>query len=348
MLKSGHDEYILSERERSILRAIVRLYILKAAPIGSRHLSKMLEDELKLSAATIRNVMSDLEEMQFISHPHTSAGRVPTDKGYRFYVDSLMQPAKLSPEEARTVRDSLSGDNPESLLKEAARILGMLSKYLGVVELPGAGASVVEKLELVRLSSTRLLTVLALDSKLVRTVTFEVRFEIDEHSIDRISALINERISGRTLSFIRENFAEMMSDTAGEPEPLIRLFFDSVDKLFDERTEGDRIKIAGTPNLLEHPEFEERRLVKGVIELIENDEAIVHILDQMEETDGVRALIGSEIQNEFLDDYSLIVTNYKIGSAYGSIGLIGPKRMNYAKMFSIVSYVSSMLSGKIK
>jgi heat-inducible transcriptional repressor len=125
----------------------------------------------------------------------------------------------------------------------------------------------------------------------------------------------------------------------------VRVFVDSVDKLFEVEVSSDRLHLAGGHNLLEYPEFEERRLVKGVIELIENDEMIIHILDRMEESSDVKVLIGSEINNELLNDYSLVVTNYFIGPAKGSIGLIGPKRMNYSKMFSLVQYVSSLING---
>lgn len=338
------DIVSLTDRERLILQAIVQLYILKAAPIGSRHLSKILEQELKLSAATIRNVMADLEEMQLISHPHTSAGRIPTDKGYRFYVDSLMTNDRLTAIEAKAVRDSLPQGSAETMLKDASKVLGMISRYLGIVEFPHIKELIIEKIELIPLSSERLLVVVALDSNIVRTVTIEARFALDMRALEALSALINDRISGRSLSFVRENFGAMFVDTDLAQNPLVRVFVDSVDRLFESSSVSERLHLAGGHNLLEYPEFEEKRSAKGVIELIENDEMIIHILDRMEGSSDVKVLIGSEINNELLNDYSLVVTNYFIGSAKGSIGLIGPKRMNYSKMFSLVQYVSSIIS----
>ena len=336
----------LTSREKDILRSIIHLYILKAAPIGSRHLAKYLEKEMNLSPATIRNVMSDLEEMQFISHPHTSAGRIPTDKGYRFYVDSLMNIEKLTGREILTLKKNLTAGISDTVLKDASRLLGMISRYLGIVEIPHLTELIILKIELIALSSTKLLVVLALDSNIVRTVTLESELHIDLKLLDEITNYLNERIAGKTLKFVRDNFFEMVSDISHYDTPLIRLFLGSIDKIFESQGTKDRIHIAGTQNLLKNPEFEDLDKVRGVIELVENEEIIVHLLDKYEDTNGVKVLIGKEIRTEPLDDYSLIVTNYRIGSASGAIGLIGPKRMHYSKMISLVQYVSELISLK--
>ncbi|TAL67069.1 MAG: heat-inducible transcription repressor HrcA [Bacteroidetes bacterium] len=336
----------LTSRERDILRSIIHLYILKAVPIGSRHLAKYLEREMKLSPATVRNVMSDLEEMQFISHPHTSAGRIPTDKGYRFYVDSLMDIEKLSGRDILTLKKNLSTSASESVLKDASRLLGMISRYLGIVEIPHLTELIVLKIELIALSSNKILVVLALDSNIVRTVTLESDIHIDLKHLDEITSYINEKISGKTLKFIRDNFFEMVSELGNTDTPLVRLFLGSIDKIFESQSTTDRLHIAGTQNLLKNPEFEDLDKVRGVIELVENEEIIVHLLDKYEETNGVKVLIGKEIHTEPLNDYSMIVTNYRIGSASGAIGLIGPKRMHYSRMISLVQYVSELISLK--
>lgn len=339
------DSKNLSPRERSILRTIIHLYLLNASPVGSRNLAKYLQKEVKLSPATIRNVMSDLEDLEYISHPHTSAGRVPTDKGYRFYVDSLMGPSELLESDLREVQRKLSDTNTDSVLKEASKVLGMLSQYLAIVEIPHLANLVVQKIELIALSSTRLLVVLALDSNIVRTLTLEAEFEVDIKFLNDISAFINERISGKQLTFLRENFREMINEFGSLETPLIRLFVESIDELFKNHQSDDRILISGTPNLISHPEFENIEKVKGVIELIENEDVIVHILDKYDDiSEGTKILIGREMQNVLLEDYSLVVSNYEFGSANGSIGLIGPKRMNYSRMMSLVEYVSMMIS----
>jgi heat-inducible transcriptional repressor len=340
----------LSERERDILRTIIHMYILNAAPIGSRALSKYLQNELKLSPATIRNVMSDLEEMEFITHPHTSAGRVPTDKGYRYYVDTLMHNEKLTPGEIKKVNENLENSEPaeaETVLRDTSKMLGFLSNCLAVVEIPHLIDLKVEKIELVSLSSTRLLVVIALDSQIVRTVTIEADFEVDRREIDRISELINERISGKPLKYLEKNFSEIISDSTYAKTPLVRLFVDSIDKVFSPNYYRERLHISGTQNLLENPEFEDVNRVRSVIELVENEDVIVHVLDKNEKLTGdLKILIGREMNNKLLADYSLISTKYCIGSATGSIGLIGPKRMNYSHLTSLIQYVGKKISEK--
>ncbi len=331
----------LSEREKDILRRIIQLYILKASPVGSRTLSKSIQEEL--SPASIRNVMSDLEELEFISHPHTSAGRIPTDKGYRFYVDSLVELESLTKNEILALEKTLK--QSETVYKDASKILGILSSYLSVVAIPHLIDLKVLKFDLITLYSNRILIIIALDSKFVRTVTLEVDFEIENKQLNQITSYINERISGKPLKFIRDNFKEMLMDFELKDTPLMRLFFDSIDNIFDVKNTKEKIHIAGTPNLLEYPEFGAPDRLKGIIELLENEDVIVHLLDKYEDTDkGIQVLIGREMQDEMMEDYSLIVSKYNLGSASGSIGIIGPKRMPYSKMMSLVKYVSDFLT----
>jgi heat-inducible transcriptional repressor len=334
----------LNDRESEILRQIVQFYILKATPIGSRALSKFIEDEFKLSPATLRNVMSDLEELEYINHPHTSAGRIPTDKGYRFYVDNISKIEKLNKKEILTVQDSLSQTNNESVFKNASKILGMLSRYLGVVQFPNIRELLVQKIELIQLSSTKILVVVALESNIVRTVTIEADFETEIVFLDEVSRYLNERISGKSLNFIRENFSGIISDFNFRNIPLVRLFTDSVDKIFSRENSGDRVAITGTQNLLNYPEFDDLNKVKGVIELVENEDIIIHLFEQFDDSNRVQVYIGKEMNNNVLHGYSLIKSSYKVGTATGSIGLIGPKRMNYSKMIALVQYVSDILS----
>lgn len=339
----GGMDRVLNEREREILRRIVHLYILKASPIGSRFLSKFIQDELKLSPATLRNVMSDLEELNYISHPHTSAGRIPTDKGYRFYVDSLSHIEDIPFSDKLTLQGSLKENDTDSVLKNASKLIGMLSKYLAVVQIPKIRDLIVEKLEIIPLSSSKLLVVLALDSNIVRTVTLEADFEIDVKFTEPVARYINERISGKPLKFLKDNFIDMMTDFTGNDTPIIRLFTDSLDKIFVSNS-TERVLIAGTQNLLEYPEFEDLKRVRSVIELVENEDIIVHLLEKYEEKDGLQVLIGKEMNHDLLEDYSMIKTTYQIGSATGSIGLIGPKRMNYSKMITLIKVVSDILT----
>jgi heat-inducible transcriptional repressor len=338
----------LNEREKSILRTIIHLYLLNASPVGSRNISKYLERELKLSPATIRNVMADLEEKDFISHLHTSAGRFPTDKGYRYYVDSLMKLEQISENEKITVKKNLNLSNPEDMLKDVSRIIGMISRYLGFVELPNLKQLILIKIELIPLSTNRILAVLALDSNIVKTITMEADFEINQNHLLQINQLLNEKISGKPINYISEHFNSILIDHFTTSTPLVRLFIDSIDSLFKKSNHNERVILSGTQNLLSYPEFEDLSKVKGVIELIENEDMIIHLLDEQKVSDEtVKILIGKELNNQLFDDYSIVVTNYHIGSANGSVGLIGPKRMNYSKIISLLSYISHFINKKV-
>jgi len=335
----------LNEREKEILRSIVNLYILKAVPVGSRKLSKFLEGRLSLSAASLRNIMSDLEELEYINHPHTSAGRIPTDKGYRFYVDSINTFEDLSTLELNEVQKlSQINDISDQILKDASKLLGSLSNYLSIVSIPKLIDVVVNKIEIITLSSQRLLVVLALESNLIRTVTLEADFGIEDKNIFALSAYLNERISGKTLGYIRDNFAKIVIDYSDHNSPMIRLFLDFADKIFKDQDAQDKILTSGTKNLISYPEFEDLSKVRSIIELVENKDMVIHLLDEQLSSETAKVLIGSESGNELLEDYSIVLSRYKVGSAVGSIGLIGPKRMNYAKMLALVNKVSTILS----
>lgn len=338
----------LNDRERDILRSIVNLYIANASPVGSRKLSKFIENHLSISPATIRNVMGDLEDMQLVTHPHTSAGRIPTDKGYRFYVDYLLQMEKLTEHEQKAI-GTLNDEKKDSdtILKETSKLLGILSKYLAVVRIPTMKSVKVRKIELIKLSSTHILVVLALQSNIVNTVTLEARFEIKDSHLTKIANSLNEKIAGKEIEELKIIFSELITDIDTIEKPLIRLFIDSIDKIFDLKSTNNKLFTSGTQNLLELPEFEDISRVKSVIELVENEDIIIHLLDNIPNKNDMQVYIGSEIGEKQLSDYSLIISNYSLdNNGVGLIGLIGPKRMQYNKMLPLVKIVSELLSGK--
>jgi heat-inducible transcriptional repressor len=349
----------LSERERSILRAVVHHFILTANPVGSRTLSKHLVHELSLSAATIRNVMADLEEMGFIMQPHTSAGRVPTDKGYRFYVDSMNNIETLNENDRTAIERNISSAPVETILRDVSKILGSMSHYLGVVRLPSISDVIVRKIDAVQLSSDRLLVVVSLSADSVRTITLEARFDIDFSHLQAIVARMNERIAGRSIEFLRMQFSHVVQDIHTQEHTtnsaLVRLFVDAAPRLFSKQAlPGDAFHISGTQYLLEHPEFDDTMRLRGIIELMESEEVIVHLLDaQAQESNPlahrVNVLIGGEmsltVQSPLVQEYSLLTTKYRYADSDGGvIGVIGPKRMNYGRMMSIVQHVAEVLS----
>ncbi|MBS1910378.1 MAG: heat-inducible transcription repressor HrcA [Bacteroidetes bacterium] len=346
--QNGRSE--LTEREELVLRYIVQHYILTTTPVGSRYLSKRLEEEA-ISAATIRNTMADLEEKGFISHPHTSAGRVPTDRGYRFYVDTIARMSRLSDVERLTIRDNIRTTVPTPMLmKEASRILGLISNQLGIIAAPELLNSTLEQIELVPLGSTRLLVVLSLHAGMVRTVTLEVHQEIVRDRLDAIVSVLNERLAGLTLRVIRTTFRDRIRDVSvAADDGIVQLLTDSVETIFDEAPGIERVQLSPTQNLLRQPEFASPEQVRGIVELIEDEEMVIHLLDSHPgASETVEVTIGAEHGNERLVNYSLLTTRYQVGDATGTIGLIGPKRMDYARLISVVAYIAETITNNFQ
>ena len=334
----------LNERERTILRSIIYSFIQTATPVGSRYISK--RNNLGLSPATVRNVMSDLEYLGYIDHPHTSAGRIPTDKGYRFYVDSLMELEDLSAREQTSIQSQIhtSGD-PDEILKETSRMLGTISHQLSVVSAPRVNVGVFEKLELVSISSSRVMVIISIGAGLVKTIMMEVHSEIPKNKLEEVSRLLNERLSGLTLKQIRRTFADRVRDMQNEETGLIRLFVESVDKVFDESRAKDKVHIGGTQSLLSQPEFSNAENFRGIIELLENEDIIVHILEKKETNDGnISISIGAENEEQKLRDLSVVTSQYSVGGVSGTVGVIGAKRMDYSKVIPLVDYVAKTIS----
>jgi heat-inducible transcriptional repressor len=334
----------LNQREKTILRSIIYTFIQTAEPVGSRYISK--RHDLGLSPATVRNVMSDLEFFGYIDHPHTSAGRVPTDKGYRFYVDTLMELDQLSNKELSTIQSHLQHNSePDELLKEVSKLIGTISHQLGVVSSPQLSVGVFEKLELVSVSTTRLMVIISIRSGLVKTIMMEMHNEIQRSKLDEVSRMLNERLAGLTLKEIRSSFPERVKDMQNEETGLVRLFVESVNKLFDESSGHEKVHIGGTSSILLQPEFESAENFRGIIELLDNEDMIVHVLEKIDNASGpVKISIGSETKDEKLRDYSVVSSTYTMGGAKGKIGILGTKRMNYAKVIPIVDYVAKAIS----
>lgn len=343
--------YELTEREKSILRYVIQQFILTANPVGSRNIAKRYD--IGLSPASIRNIMSDLEETGFLNHPHTSAGRVPTDKGYRFYVDTLMDPPNLQSIEKDLISSGLEaihGDTDE-MLKITALLLTNITSQLALVTYPKFEHAVLEKIQIVQLSSRRLLVVVTVESGFVKTITLEISIDIDMNSIRTVERFLNERLSGLKFAEIRDTITERVKDfNQEEYKPIIRVFLDSVNQLFADQHITDKSFITGTKNILNHPEFEDREQFKGVIELIEDKDIIIHVTDSTRtgDIDKVSITIGSENKETRFSDYSIVTKEYKVGEATGTLGIIGPKRMEYSKIVATVAYIAQLLSEELK
>lgn len=336
----------LNEREKNILRYIIQQFVLTASPVGSRNITRKYE--LGISPATVRNIMADLEESGFINHPHTSAGRIPTDKGYRTYVDSLMELEKLHNTEIGMISKSLEQTvvDTDELLRITSKLLSSITKQLAAVTYPKMNSGTLEKIQIVSLSSTRILVVISIKSGLVKTITLEQESEIRPSQIESVQRLLNERLAGLQLKEIRETFSDRFKDVDDTHKAIIRLFIDSADKIFKDVNHAEKLVITGAKDVIRQPEFEAPDRFQSVIELIEDQDVIIHILEKSSEagSDQVFISIGSENEDQKLQHYSLICKEYKIGNVSGTLGIIGPKRMEYSKVVAIVDYVSKILS----
>lgn len=341
---SHSEQRSLTPRETSILQAVVHLFILHGVPVGSRNVSKYLERTMRLSPATVRNSMMDLEELGYIMHPHTSAGRIPTDKGYRFYVDSLA-PTPSSIGAAHLHVPEFSGVSRESIIKDASRVLSSLSRHLALVQIPQLRSAFVRRVELVQLSSERLIVVIDLDSDTIRTISLETTTPIDYNTIDSLSRFVNDKLVGRPLHVIDSVISDSVDQLTFADPSLLRLFVEQLSNITRESASGS-IHVSGTTNLIDQPESSSPDRLRSVIELIENEDVIVHLLGNASTVEGVSVRIGNEITDANLADYSLIATTYRAGTAQGSLGIIGPRRMDYGRMISIVQMMSSVLTSR--
>lgn len=344
MLPAANKTEILNDREQSVLRHVVHNYIFTAIPVGSRYISKHYES--LLSPATIRNVMSDLEESGYLSHPHTSAGRVPTDLGYRYYVDFLMEMEKISDEDKQAIREHLDrAIDADELLKDTSKLLGKITNQLSIVTSPHLGSGTFQKLELMQVSSSKLLVLISVQSGIVRTIMLEVGMQLKRDALEQVSRILNERLSGLTLKEIRDTFADRLADYKHEQSGLVRLFVDSVDQLFNDARERDKVHIAGTGNLIEHPEFGDPKNFRSVIELIENEEVIVHLLEKHDVPNKDFVItIGTENEESKAQDCSLVTATYNVNGVTGMVGIMGPTRMNYSKLIPLVDHVAKTIA----
>ncbi len=339
----------LNDREKSILRHIIQQFIATATPVGSRNIAKNYN--LNISPATVRNIMADLEDSGFIDHPHTSAGRIPTDKGYRLYVDFLMDVQELRKSEKSIISRNLEEKSIETdeLFQLASVLLSNITHQLACVTYPKLDTGYLEKLQIVILSSTRILVIITIKSGLVKTITLELSSDIKSSQIESVQSLLNEKLCGLTFKEIRETFKERFKDIEDDHKPIIRVFVDSVDKIFKDANKANKLVIRGAKEFVKQPEFEDPNKFQSVIELIEDEEIIVNIMEKTSEASAnqVYISIGSENQKEELLEYSFVSKDYKLGDVSGTLGIIGPKRMDYSKVVAIVDFMAKMLSDVI-
>jgi heat-inducible transcriptional repressor len=339
----------LSRRERRVLEAVIRSYVETAEPAGSRTLSRRFG--LGVSPATIRNTMSDLEEKGFLFHPHTSAGRVPTNKAYRAYVDSLLSLPPIVAAETGRLAEQISAQgisSPiESILRRAAQTLGVLTQELGVALGPRLDHSILRRLELVRVNSERLLMVLTLDGGGMRTVFVEVPGEIADSAMAAVTAVLNERLAGLSLAQIRNSLPARLRDINADrsASELLNIFLQEGEQLFDAALpKADEVVLGAASVLAEQPEFSGADRLRRLLALTDKPQALGEAIRKRAQAPGISITIGAEHDDPRLEEFTVVTAEYHVGSLAGVIGVIGPTRMPYEKVISLVGHTSQLLS----
>ena len=341
----------LNEREERVLEAVIREYVETAEPAGSRTVAK--RHGLGVSPATIRNAMSDLEEKGFLFHPHTSAGRIPTDMAYRYYVDTLMRPIRLGAVEQRRLRKELAdndmtGGPLEWIIRRATQVLGLITGELGVAVTPGFDDVILEKLELALVSSEKMLLVLTLRNGTVRTVYVDVPMAVPPQTLTAVTTILNERLGGRTLTEIRGTLPARLRDSGNgdvNTTELLNIFVQSADELLQpiERPK-EQLHLGRTSVLANQPEFSSGMQLKSLIELTEQRDLLSDVIVGREHDRMSKITIGAEHKHPRLLPFTLVTSEYHVGNLTGVIGVIGPTRMPYEKVAAIVEYTSLLMT----
>lgn len=344
----------LTPRQRSVLRLVVKSFIDSADPIGSKSLTERFD--LGWSPATIRNTMSELEEMGYLDHPYTSSGRVPTELGYRAFVDELMEAESLTRDERRLLELHVAEAqaDTQALLRESSRLLARLGRLLGVVLSPSMTNGVLSRLEIVPLSSDRAMFVLSVEGGLIRTIVLHVELPLKRDRLDRLVTHLNERLAGLTLDEIRRTCIPRLEDLDDGDSTLIDTIIERRGDLFSEAPESRIVQLEGTTFMLSQPEFSEPATVRDLVQLIDDDRSVVRLVEDEDSVslvmpDSVRIRIGHRLSTDADDSesgcrLSVVTAPYTRSSLEGTIGLIGPTRMNYSRAIALVQGVARLIS----
>jgi len=331
---------VLKERKAKILSAVIHHYIKTGKPVGSN----VLIDEygIKLSPATVRNLMAELEEEDFLTHPHTSAGRIPTDKGYRAYVDTLVKLQKFAVEEEERIKAEYERKHKEieSVLSETSRILSGLSQYTGFVLAPKTEYNDINNIELLQITPNHILVVLLTHTGMVKHRKIEA--SLRPQQLTRLRNFLNDKLRGVSLAEANARIVSEIRNFKTSEDEIYRIAQQIGDMLFGIQ---DDIYIDGTSNAITIPDFSDFEPVKSLIKLNEDKEKLIQIVNEDFSSSGINVKIGSENSLAELKDLSLVTTVYKDGDrALGVLGIIGPKRMEYDKMMALVNAVSKILN----
>lgn len=331
---------LLDVRKMRILEAIIDDYILTAAPVGSRTLSK--RDDIELSPATIRNEMSDLTELGFLEQPHTSAGRIPSEKAYRLYVNNIMDKAKLTEEETAYIREHLNKRVSEvsDVLRETARMISGITNYTSVVLPPQLKNARLKRISLVPVTEGKALAVIVTNSGVARNAMISVSEKLTPMELEKISSLMTERMKGYKLTDAQSTLIPLLRDEIGEQADVLAQMLENISLAVSDSP----VEVVGATNILDYPEYSDVSKAKSFLSIVESGDCMKRIL-RSDEGVELTVRIGAENETPEMKDCSVVTVSYRVGNeTMGSMGVIGPTRMDYNKVFAVLKCMSESLS----
>jgi heat-inducible transcriptional repressor len=335
----------LDDRRREVLRTLIQLHVDSGEPVGSESLSRALGRSL--SPASLRAIMADLEALGYLDHPHTSAGRVPTDDGYRFYVDWLMKAHPLAPGEAARIASELRTPEAsvEQTMERASHVLSRLSRHVGFVLAPDIERTSFRHVDLVPLGPPRVLVVMVSATGIVTHKVIEVEEELGPSDLQACANYLNEHFAGMTLGAIRARLLELMKEEKALYDSLLKKVVALGERAFSVGEGEPSVYLDGTSNILAQPEFEDLERMQALFRTFEEKSRLVRILNACIAGDGIRVLIGHENPDPELRDLSLVTTSCRLEGEPGfGLGVLGSTRMEYAHVVSLVDHVARAVS----
>ncbi len=334
----------ISDRARILLKTLVERHIQDGQPVGSRTL--MEEAGLPVSAATIRNVMSDLEERGFLHSPHTSAGRVPTALGYRLFVDSLLQVKPLEEEALSVLRAELNPDKSTTeLVQSASSLLANISSQAGLVTVPRQETNQLRQVEFLPLSGDRVLVILVINEREVQNRIIHTRRVFREEELREAASMVNQRFAGRPLDAVQQQILREMEDARSQIDSYLQAALDLANQALEAEKTEDEYVVTGESRLLGNATAEEMLKLRELFDAFEQKKDVLHLLERCSHAEGIQIFIGEEAGYEVFGDYSVVTAPYSDGvQTLGVLGVIGPTRMAYERVIPIVDVTARMLS----
>lgn len=336
----------LGQRKAYILATVVYEYIATAEPVGSQSLTQKYN--LGISSATVRNEMAELEAGGYLVQPHTSAGRIPSDAGYRTYVDQLMQPEELPPEERGRIRDELGDATREldEIIDHTTRLLGRLSNNLAFVTKPQQDAQLFKHIQLIWLSPHTGVAIVVTSLGVAAQSLFELGAEVRPDDLTRFSNALNARLADRSLREVTENVIAQAAQEAGVSDDLRAAVVTAAQSA--RSSEQPTVASAGTQNLLDQPEFQDLRKLRSILRIVEEQKTLYQLVADAMNAESVSVKIGHELGSEELADLSVVTVPYRFGAhALGMLSILGPRRMPYARLLALASGTAQTLSDRL-